>query len=208
MGKHRWTFDDDYKCCMEYLNFVFVKEGFHPLGELVEAMALKLPYIDKGSLRMKAQNIKQIALDQGLEDSLGFSPLSNYSEQCKRAFNKASIDFESIMEKLGQTSKGYSDKHDKFDLDLVDEVSNGLSRFFKKDNRLIGLTVFHPQYGMGKIENIAEKQISVKFLAKTASFVYPDAFGKFLRFENPLYQKGVELHLECQKEIYYRTLVY
>jgi hypothetical protein len=38
---------------------------------------------------MKAQNIKALALDEGLEDHLEFSPLANYSRQCKRAFSDA-----------------------------------------------------------------------------------------------------------------------
>jgi hypothetical protein len=52
-------------------------------------LAEEMPHISYGSLRMKIQNIKAIALDVGLEDRFTFSPLSNYSVQCKRAFNDA-----------------------------------------------------------------------------------------------------------------------
>lgn len=88
-SKHRWSYEDDYICCQEYLKFVFDYIGDDSLIELVEIISRKLPHIEQGSIRMKIQNIKKIALEEGLEDRLTFSPLSNYSVQCKRAFYDA-----------------------------------------------------------------------------------------------------------------------
>ena len=51
---------------------------------------------------MKLQNIKQVALDSGLEDSLDISPLSQYSVQCMQAFNAATDD---LAEKMNKQEK-------------------------------------------------------------------------------------------------------
>lgn len=102
MGNYRWSPEDDYICCRAYLEFVFVDGTSHSLSEMVEMLHLKLPRIDKGSLRMKLQNIKQVALDEGLEDSLDISPLSRYSRQCHKAFGLATDD---LFEETGRRRK-------------------------------------------------------------------------------------------------------
>ena len=86
MAKHRWTYAEDFYCCLHYLWSVFEYVGDDSLTTLVNMLAEDIPHIDRGSLRMKLQNIKAIALDLGLEDRLTFTPLNNYSRQCKRAF--------------------------------------------------------------------------------------------------------------------------
>ena len=86
---YEWTFEDDLTCCKEYLLFVFCRESHDTPQDLVDRYEELLPHIPRGSLRMKAQNIKAVALDQGLEDRLAFTPLSNYSRQCLRAFHTA-----------------------------------------------------------------------------------------------------------------------
>ena len=86
--KYQWTFDDDFLCCIYYIAFVFDNtedEDSALLDHLVEA----LPHIKRGSIKMKLQNIKQVALDSGLEDRLSFSPLEKYTKQCKKAFDAA-----------------------------------------------------------------------------------------------------------------------
>lgn len=87
--KYNWTYEDDFTCCKEYLIFVFGRMTCDSLQDLVKRLEKLLPHIPSGSLRMKAQNIKALALDEGLEDHLEFSPLANYSRQCKRAFSDA-----------------------------------------------------------------------------------------------------------------------
>ena len=99
MEKHQWSYEDDYVCCRKYLEYVFEDETVHRLSEMVEALHLKLPHIAEGSIRMKLQNIKQVALDSGLEDSLDISPLSQYSVQCMQAFNAATDDLADKMNK-------------------------------------------------------------------------------------------------------------
>ena len=98
--KYDWTLEDDFTCCMAYLDFVFNYTGEDDLKHLVDVFEEKLPHISRGSLRMKAQNIKQIALDAGLEDRLSFSPLANYSVQCKHAFDLATNAFEEQQKRI------------------------------------------------------------------------------------------------------------
>lgn len=86
---HAWTYEEDFICCMEYLEFVFNYTGEDKTKNLVEKLKRQLPHISAGSLRMKAQNIKYIAMESGLEDRLSISPLSQCSEQCKKAFADA-----------------------------------------------------------------------------------------------------------------------
>ncbi len=94
MGKHRWSLEDDYVCCKAYLEYVFLNEIDYGVKELIERIYLKLPHISRGSIRMKLQNIKAVALECGLEDSLEISPLTNYSARCMRAFQMATDDLE------------------------------------------------------------------------------------------------------------------
>lgn len=97
MSKHRWSKNDDYVCCREYLEFVFIERIESNVNTLIDRICEKLPHISRGSIRMKVQNIKQVALDSGLEDMIEISPLLNYSEQCRLAFDKAVSDLESII---------------------------------------------------------------------------------------------------------------
>ena len=84
--KHEWTLKDDLICCTEYLNFIFKREKNDSAAELLRHLEGLLPHISRGSLRMKIQNIKQVALDEGLEDQMDTTPLKNYSLQCREAF--------------------------------------------------------------------------------------------------------------------------
>ena len=97
MSKYRWTQEDDYVCCKEYLEFVFIEKIESNANTLIDRICKKLPHISRGSIRMKVQNIKQVALEGGLEDVIDITPLLNYSEQCKKAFDKAFWDFECII---------------------------------------------------------------------------------------------------------------
>ncbi len=93
MGKHRWTYDEDFICCREYLALVFEANGNsffdYSFTDIVQRVAIKVPLVEKGSVRMKLQNIKQIALEYGLHDDLPIKPLANYGRQCFRAFCEA-----------------------------------------------------------------------------------------------------------------------
>ena len=85
--KHTWTMEDDLTACQKYLEFVF--ERTEDVATLLDELEKLLPHISRGSLRMKMQNIKQVALEEGLEDHLEIAPPQNYSVQCHKAFLEA-----------------------------------------------------------------------------------------------------------------------
>lgn len=60
------------KCSMDVTQFITVLQK-------------ELPNIKPNSLKMKVQNIKQILLEKGINDTLTLSPLANYSQQNMRA---------------------------------------------------------------------------------------------------------------------------
>ena len=53
----------------------------------------ELPDISVGSLRMKAQNIQQLCMEQGIRSSLDAKPLAQYSQQNRRAFMQVKEEF-------------------------------------------------------------------------------------------------------------------
>jgi hypothetical protein len=86
---HRWTLDEDLKCCRMYLEcFVFNKISMD-IGQFVSLLEKELPNIQPNSLKMKVQNIKQILHEKGLKDTLMTAPLANYSQQKLKAMNVA-----------------------------------------------------------------------------------------------------------------------
>ena len=84
---HRWTYHEDELCCREYFKTYVAEKRSLPLRDFVCHLALKLPNIPENSLRMKVQNIKQLSIEAGIEDSLQSKPLSNCSLQNRRAFS-------------------------------------------------------------------------------------------------------------------------
>lgn len=52
----------------------------------------------------------------------------------------------------------------------------------------IGLKVKHSVFGTGVITKTEGNYIAVEFAAKTTKFVYPDAFEKFIKAEDPAVQ--------------------
>lgn len=53
--------------------------------QFITVLQKELPNIKPNSLKMKVQNIKQILLEKGINDTLTLSPLANYSQQNMRA---------------------------------------------------------------------------------------------------------------------------
>ena len=100
MTKHKWNYAEDFNCCVFYLWSVFMNVGDDRLTALVDILAEDIRHIDRGSLRMKLQNIKAIALDAGLEDRFTFTPLNRYSKQCAEAFDRATDCLSPIMDAL------------------------------------------------------------------------------------------------------------
>ena len=91
--KHNWTFEEDYTCCMQYLRYIFDSSPNKNVASLIYNLSLKLPSLERGSIRMKLQNIKQICMEHSFNDEMDISPLENYSRQCLRAFVEALKDY-------------------------------------------------------------------------------------------------------------------
>lgn len=91
--KHTWTFEEDYTCCMQYLRYIFDSSTNKNVVSLIYNLSLKLPSLERGSIRMKLQNIKQICMEHNFNDEMDISPLENYSRQCLRAFAEALKDY-------------------------------------------------------------------------------------------------------------------
>jgi len=56
---------------------------------------------------------------------------------------------------------------------------------------LIGLKVKHTVFGAGVITEMEGNYITVEFAAKTTKFVYPDAFEKYIKAEDPAVQQTI-----------------
>ncbi len=84
--KHTWSYQEDLICCREYLDRCIVNVRFQELDDFLNELSIKLPNIEKGSIRVKLQNIKKIMDEYDLIDVFDISPLKHYSNQCKRAF--------------------------------------------------------------------------------------------------------------------------
>lgn len=82
---HHWTFEEDYLCCKEFIVAYVLQKSNMPLSDFVRMLSAKIPELKPGSLRIKTQNIKQLAIEYGIENSLKASPRSNYSTQNNEA---------------------------------------------------------------------------------------------------------------------------
>lgn len=69
------------------------------------------------------------------------------------------------------------------------------------DKIFAGKVVEHKKYGKGLIENIDESYLVVNFkdADKISTFVYPDAFEKFIVFEDKDIQAVANKHLRVHK---------
>ena len=56
---------------------------------------------------------------------------------------------------------------------------------------LVGLKVKHTVFGVGTITEKDSNYITVEFAAKTTKFVYPDAFEKYIKAEDPAVQQTI-----------------
>lgn len=85
--KHCWTFDEDKLCCKRYLEFFILNKSNLKLKNFILILENDLPNINRGSLKMKIQNIKQILIEKQIEDTLELKTLANYSKQNLRAMS-------------------------------------------------------------------------------------------------------------------------
>lgn len=56
---------------------------------------------------------------------------------------------------------------------------------------MVGIKVKHPVFGVGTITAQDDKYLTVEFANKTSRFIYPDAFEKFIKAEDPSVQDEI-----------------
>ena len=100
--KHKWTFEEDFICCKQYIYYIYDDEySVKNLYDLIHTLSILLPEISAGSIKMKLQNIKQISDEAGFNDKMNITPLEQYSYQCKKAFIEALNDYkDEITERI------------------------------------------------------------------------------------------------------------
>lgn len=86
---HRWTTEEDEICCKRFLEYYVIDKSNIDIVQFLKIIAKEVPDVSEGSLRMKIQNIKYLTVQAGLKDTSSIKWLSQYSMQCKKAFNKA-----------------------------------------------------------------------------------------------------------------------
>lgn len=87
-GIHRWTEAEDAVCCRRFLEYYVLQRSNLDMNSFVRMLSKEVPAVSEGSLRMKIQNIRHLAMQAGIKDTSGFAPLSQYSAQCARIFNQ------------------------------------------------------------------------------------------------------------------------
>ena len=208
MGKYRWTYEDDFTCCLEYLKYVFLDEESYDANDLIDKLCEQLPHILPSSIQMKVKNIKQIALESGLEDSVSVTPLYKYSQQCKRAFDDAIEAIRADVEKMDERGniRGGGPEDEAFLTPPPVDPNRHifelaiLSTIHKKPKLLIDAEVTHKQFGYGRISDVDGKYITVDFAEKSPKFAYPDAFEGFLTLLDKRLQDSMILYSKKMRE--------
>ena len=90
---HRWTYEEDLLCCRKFFKQYVAQRSSMDLQFFAQQLHRELPEISVGSLRMKAQNIQQLCIEQGIRSSLAAKPLTQYSQQNRRAFLQVKKEF-------------------------------------------------------------------------------------------------------------------
>ncbi|MGN1117731.1 MAG: hypothetical protein ACI4RU_03895 [Acutalibacteraceae bacterium] len=86
---HRWTIEEDTICCKKFLEYYVINQSDMDIVQFLRMLAKEVPNVPEGSLRMKIQNIKFLSKQAGFKDTSTIKWLSQYSSQCKKAFEKA-----------------------------------------------------------------------------------------------------------------------
>lgn len=87
--KHRWSYEEDKTCCRIFIETYIMKHTNCSIDEVIKKILNVHPSMQIGSIRMKLQNIKQICLEYGIEDSSSISPLYKYSNQNLQAMRES-----------------------------------------------------------------------------------------------------------------------
>lgn len=83
---HRWTMAEDLICCKRFLETYVIQQKDTDTVQFLQMLVKEVPEVSEGSLRMKIQNIKFLATEEGIEDTSTITSLRQYSMQCKNAF--------------------------------------------------------------------------------------------------------------------------
>jgi len=86
--KHKWLYEEDKLCCKVIVEEYVLKKSHKDLESVLDYLSDELPDIGRNSLRMKIQNIKQLLIENGIENTLRTKTLYSYSSQNKRAFDE------------------------------------------------------------------------------------------------------------------------
>lgn len=92
--KHKWLYEEDKLCCKVIVEEYVLKKSNKDLESVLDNLSDKLPDIGRNSLRMKTQNIKQLLMENGIENTLRTKGLYSYSAQNKRAFDEVLNDLD------------------------------------------------------------------------------------------------------------------
>ena len=79
----RWTDEEELCCCIKYVEYYVVKKLKVNSGVVIEEIKCLFPERSTGSIRRKLQNIKQILLENNIEETCALKPLTNYSQNNK-----------------------------------------------------------------------------------------------------------------------------
>lgn len=83
--RHNWTFEENKYCCKRYIEQYVINKSSMKATEFSRILEREIGTIPARSIKMKLQNIKQILLELGIEDSLIVTPLVQYSSPNKEA---------------------------------------------------------------------------------------------------------------------------
>ena len=87
--RHKWTFAEDFICCVLYIKtYIIDKKKLH-VDDLVEEAMPFLKSIPPLSVKEKFRNIKELTLVRGISDTFLYSNRENASKQNIEAFDKA-----------------------------------------------------------------------------------------------------------------------
>ncbi len=86
---NNWTYEENYICCQEFIRYCYFSKYKKEYQPLLSKLTKLVPNKTEGSLRMKIQNIKQIAEELGVVCRIAISPLKSYSKDCMDAFVEA-----------------------------------------------------------------------------------------------------------------------
>lgn len=98
---HRWTYEEDLLCCREFFKQYVAQRSSMDLQFFAQQLHRELPDISVRSLRMKTQNIQQLCIEHGISSSLEAKPLTQYSQQNRRAFMQAKKEWEGSHHEKG-----------------------------------------------------------------------------------------------------------